>query len=105
MYAGQYLREARLRAGMTQRSVAARAGASQSLVARIERGAPDPSPARLRALVRACGFDLDIHVVPLDEDAWAMVEELQGLTPDERLRRLTTAVRLAPPASGPEPRG
>lgn len=96
MYGGQYLREARLRAGETQRAIAQKAGVSQSLVARIERGEIEPSLERLGALVRACGYDLDIHVVPLDEDAWSMVEELQELSPDERLRRLTTAVELAP---------
>jgi transcriptional regulator with XRE-family HTH domain len=97
---GQFLREARRRAGLTQRSVARRAGVSQPLVARIERGEVEPSFERLRDLVRACGFDLDVRVVPLDEDAWAMVEELQSLSPDERVERLVTAVRLMRAAQG-----
>lgn len=100
MYSGQYLREARRRAGLTQRTIATKAGVSQSLVARIEAGEIEPSLDRLRSLVRACGFDLDIHVVPLDEDAWAMVEELQQLTPDERVRRVAEAARLVPPDAG-----
>jgi hypothetical protein len=49
---------------------------------------------RLLALVRACGFDLEIHVVPLDEDAWSMVEQGARLSPDERLDRALAAVRL-----------
>jgi transcriptional regulator with XRE-family HTH domain len=86
--AGQFLREARLRAGMTQKAVAERVGVSQPLVARIERGAVEPTLDRLLGLVRACGFDLDIRVVPLDEDAWTLVERGASATPDERLDRM-----------------
>jgi hypothetical protein len=44
--------------------------------------------------VRACGFDLAIHVVPLDEDAWTLVERGADLTPDERLDRMLQALAL-----------
>jgi transcriptional regulator with XRE-family HTH domain len=91
---GQLLRETRRRAGLTQQQLADRAAVSQSLVARIEKGRVAPSFDRLLALVRACGFDLDIHVVPLDEDAWSMVEQGARLTPDERLDRALAAVQL-----------
>lgn len=79
---------------MTQQTLAARAGVSQSLVARIERGDVDPSFQRMLQLVRACGFDLDIHVVPLDEDAWALVERGAAVSPDERLDRLLAGIDL-----------
>ena len=94
MDSGQFLFESRRRAGLTQQQVADRSAVSQSLVARIERGHVAPSLERLLALVRACGFDLEIHVVPLDEDAWSMVEQGARLTPDERLDRALAAVRL-----------
>ena len=94
MDAGQFVREARRRAGMTQRTLAARAGVSQSLVARIERGDVDPSFPRTLQLVRACGFDLDIHVVQLDEDAWTLVERGVAASPDERLDRMMAGVDL-----------
>ena len=94
MDSGQFLRESRRRAGLTQQQVADRAAVSQSLIARIERGHVAPSLERLLALVRACGFDLEIHVVPLDEDAWSMVEQGARLSPDERLDRALAAVRL-----------
>jgi predicted transcriptional regulator len=87
MDAGQFVREARNRAGLTQRALAGRAGVSQSLVARIEVGSVDPTFERLLQLVRACGFDLDVRVVPLDEDAWTMVERGAAVSPDERLDR------------------
>ena len=97
---GQLLREARLRAGMTQRAVAARAGISQPTVARIERGEVAPSLERLLELVRACGLDLQIHVTALDEDAWTMVERGARATPDERLDRMLAGLELRGEAVG-----
>ena len=76
---------------------------SQSLVARIEAGSVDPSFDRLLDLVRACGFDLDIHVVPLDEDSWTLVERGANATPDERLDRMLEGVDLL--EAGREARG
>jgi transcriptional regulator with XRE-family HTH domain len=94
---GQLLREARLRAGLTQRTIAARAGVSQPTVARIERGDLIPSLERLVGLIRACGFDLDIRVTDLDEDAWTQVERGAAATPDERLDRLLDGLALRGP--------
>ncbi|MEP6759224.1 MAG: helix-turn-helix transcriptional regulator [Actinomycetota bacterium] len=94
MDSGQLLREARRRAGLTQQQVADRAAVSQSLVARIESGRVASSFERLLGLVRACGFDLDIRVVPLDEDAWSMTEQGARLNPDERLDRAVAGVHL-----------
>ena len=100
MDSGLFLRESWRRAGLTQQLVADRSAVSQSLVARIEKGHVAPSLERLLALVRACGFDLEIHVVPLDEDAWSMVEQGARLGPDERLDRALAAVRLRAEALG-----
>jgi transcriptional regulator with XRE-family HTH domain len=94
MDAGQFVREARNRAGLTQRALAGRAGVSQSLVARIEVGSVDPTFERLLQLVRACGFDLDVRVVPLDEDAWTLVERGANAAPEERLDRMLEGVDL-----------
>jgi transcriptional regulator with XRE-family HTH domain len=103
MEAGQFVREARRRAGLSQRALAARAGVSQSLVARIESGNVDPSFDRWLQLVRACGFDLDIHLTPLDEDAWTLVERGAGATPDQRLDRMLAGIDLL--RAGMEARG
>jgi transcriptional regulator with XRE-family HTH domain len=70
------------------------AGVSQSLIARIESGAVQPTFERLIQLVRAAGLDLDVRVVPLDEDAWTIVERGAAATPDERLDRAIAGVRL-----------
>jgi transcriptional regulator with XRE-family HTH domain len=91
---GQYVREARRRAGLTQRALAERAGVSQPQVARVESGRTEASFDRVLQLVRACGFDLEIHVVPLDEDAWTLAERGAAATPDERLDRLLAGVDL-----------
>ena len=100
MHAAQFVREARLRAGLTQRALASRAGVSQPLVARIESGKVQPSFERVLDLVRACGFDLDVRVVPLDEDAWTLAEQGARFDPDARLDRLLAGVELAEEAQG-----
>ena len=57
----ELLRNARDHAGLTQRELARRAGTSQAMVARIERGQQSPSIATLDRLVRACGLDLRVE--------------------------------------------
>jgi transcriptional regulator with XRE-family HTH domain len=54
----ELLRDAREGAGLSQRELAQRAGTSQAMVARIERGQQSPSVATLERLVRACGREL-----------------------------------------------
>jgi len=70
------------------------AGITQPTVARIESGLIQPTFERLLDLVRACGLDLDVRVVPLDEDAWTVARRGLELTPDERLDRAVAAVDL-----------
>lgn len=94
MDSGQLVREARRRAGITQRTLASRAGVSQPSVARIERGDVRPSFERTLGLVRACGFDLEIHVVPLDEDAWTLGERGAAADPAARLDRMLAGTEL-----------
>ncbi len=94
MDAGQIVRESRRRAGLTQRRLADLAGVSQPLLARIESGVVQPTFDRLVGLVRACGLDLDIRVVPLDEDAWSLVERGAAASPDERLDRAMAGANL-----------
>jgi len=94
MDAGQILRESRLRSGLSQRRLAELAGVTQPTVARIESRLIQPTFERLLELVRACGLDLDVRVVPLDEDAWTVARRGLALTPDERLDRAVAAVDL-----------
>jgi transcriptional regulator with XRE-family HTH domain len=94
MRAGQLVRESRLRAGLSQRELAARVGTTQPAIARIESGRSSPSFERTVELVRACGLDLVVRVVPLDEDAWTLAEQGERLTPDERIDRLLDGIEL-----------
>lgn len=56
----ELLKDAREGAGLSQRELAHRAGTSQAMVARIERGQQSPSLATLERLVRACGRELRV---------------------------------------------
>ena len=58
MDAAAAVREARRRAGLTQRQLAERAGTSQAAVARYERGRTVPDVATLSRLLEACGYGL-----------------------------------------------
>jgi transcriptional regulator with XRE-family HTH domain len=82
---GDLLREARLRAGLTQLQLARRAGTSQSAIARWESGAVQPSLERLRELVRACGLDLGFRMANYDDSYVADIEQYLGLTPEQRI--------------------
>ena len=72
--AAELLRDARQRAGLTQRALAQRAGITQSVISAYESGRREPSYATLTRLVRAAGFDLKPHLEPaLPENALAIV--------------------------------
>jgi uncharacterized protein len=62
MTAAQIIREARLRAGLTQSELAARLGRERAQVARWEVGGQEPSFENLRSVVEACGFVLRIEI-------------------------------------------
>lgn len=58
MTASELLRQARERAGLTQRALAARARTSQAAVAAIESGSKQPTVATLTRLLAATGARL-----------------------------------------------
>jgi hypothetical protein len=60
--AAQIIREARLKAGLTQAELAARLGRERAQVARWEIGGQQPSFANLRSAVEACGFVLQTAI-------------------------------------------
>jgi hypothetical protein len=82
------LREARLRGGLSQEELADRTGKPRPNIGRYEAGAVAPSLETLIELVRACGFDLPMELVPLSEEPDNLLEELQQLSPERRLDRL-----------------
>ena len=58
------LREARLRAGLTQAGLAQRAHTSQPTIASYERGHREPTLPTLERLVGAAGYDLELLLQP-----------------------------------------
>lgn len=88
---GDQLRAVRLRHGVTQRSLARRAGTSQAAISRIEAGAQSPSFERFEQLLLVLGERPEIRTIPLEHE----------LDPSDLAhgRRLTPEQRLAESAS------
>ena len=61
---GRIVRESRQRANLTQRELAERAGMSQPAIAKLERGATNPTLDTLARCAAAAGFDLRLEIVP-----------------------------------------
>jgi transcriptional regulator with XRE-family HTH domain len=81
------IREARLRAGLTQYELAERTGRERSVIARWEQGVVAPSVETLVELVRACGFDLPLELVPYDPAARERLHKNALLSPERRVQR------------------
>ncbi len=90
MRSAALLREARLRAGLTQADLAERTGRDRSVIARWEQGVVAPSVETLTDLVRACGFDLPLELVRYDASVDKELRKTAILSPE---RRLSTLVR------------
>jgi transcriptional regulator with XRE-family HTH domain len=82
------LREARLRAGLSQVELAERCGKDRVQIGRYEAGAVAPSLDTLIELIRACGFDLPLELSPLEQQAIDGPSELLRLSPERRLERM-----------------
>jgi transcriptional regulator with XRE-family HTH domain len=91
------LKTARLRAGLSQRELAKRAGTAQSVVARIESGVTSPTVATLEHLLHTCGFVVDAQLAldPVqDSHMLADVRRIRALTPEQRFAELANASRF-----------
>jgi len=92
MRSAAIIREARLRAGLTQGELAERTGRDRSVVARWEQGVVAPSLETLIELVRACGFDLPLELEPYDAAGTDRLAKNLQLSPERRVRRLLAAL-------------
>jgi transcriptional regulator with XRE-family HTH domain len=91
MDASRVLRQARRRAGLTQRQLASKAGVPQPMIARIESGAVIPRVDTLDKLLEACGEGLESHPRPgrgLDRTGYV---ELLRKSPSDRLRQASSS--------------
>lgn len=95
MRAGDLIREARRREGLTQQELAERLGTTQSAIARLERGGTEPSYERVAEAVRACGMDLVPQLVRADDADWSVASTNLTIGPDARVRRHQAALRFA----------
>ncbi len=95
--AARIVREARSRAGLSQRELARRAGTSQSVVARIERGQTQPSSDTLARVVAGAGFEVRTELVPLAVPDTHMLDDVArilALTPEQRLLEVRNVTRF-----------
>jgi transcriptional regulator with XRE-family HTH domain len=65
MDAGDLVRTARLRHGLSQQALAFRAGTNQQAISRIERGLEEPTWSRVQGLLLAMGEELAVEARPL----------------------------------------
>jgi transcriptional regulator with XRE-family HTH domain len=79
--------EARKRAGLTQTELALRAGTTQSAIARLESGKPNVSFSEVMRLVRLCGLELEVALVPHDDSDAAQAQRLASLSGPQRMQR------------------
>ena len=91
MRSADLIREARLRAGLTQYELAERTNRDRSVIARWEQGAVAPSLETLLELVRACGFDVPLELVPHDDANLERLRKNVLLSPERRVQRILQA--------------
>jgi transcriptional regulator with XRE-family HTH domain len=87
MFSADLLREARLRAGLTQAELGRRVHRSQSQIARWERGDVKPSLETLRELIRACGLELTLGLANYDDSYDEWIERYLALPLEERIEQ------------------
>jgi len=84
------IREARRKSGLTQAELAARAGVTQPVIARLERGGGNPTFETLERVLHAAGHRLELRaveqgLVTVDE---SLIRQQLALSPAERVRSL-----------------
>jgi transcriptional regulator with XRE-family HTH domain len=92
MISGDLIKEARLRAGLTQSELGARVGKAQSVIARWERDEVSPSIETLRDVIRACGLELTFFMSRFDDSNFTIIDDNLRMTPAERFAILIERV-------------
>lgn len=94
MISGDLIKEARLRAGLTQSELGTRLGKAQSVIARWERDDVLPSLETLREVVRACDLELTFFISNFDDSNVTIIDENLRMTTAERFADLMARVRF-----------
>jgi len=95
--AAKLLRDARTKAGLSQRELARRAETAQSVVARIEGGQTSPSWDTLNGLLAAAGFGVETRLAEPKVEPSAALDDMPrilALSAEERLHELRNADRF-----------
>ncbi len=98
MTEAELIRVVRRRHGLSQRSLALRAGTTQAWVSAVERGRTHPSVELLRRLLLAMGEELVLESRPLASDAThdpIAFADAQRRSVDERLMEAFDWMRIA----------
>ena len=85
---GSIIREARLRAGLSQGDLQTRSGKDRAQIARWERDEVSPSFDTVLDLLRACGFDISTELIPYEPPDIEKFSAVLPLTPQDRLKRM-----------------
>jgi len=94
MISGDLIKEARLRAALTQTELGARLGKAQSVIARWERDDVSPSLETVRDVARACGLELTFFMSKFDDSNVTIIDQHLRMTPAERFADLMARVRF-----------
>jgi transcriptional regulator with XRE-family HTH domain len=96
MSPGELIYERRRDLGLSQSSLAVRAGTTQAAVSRIERGLTTPTWETVRALLLAMGYEPDLGTQRL-RGRWdpLHLDAARARTPAERMQLAMSANRLA----------
>jgi len=91
------VRSARRKAGLTQAELAERAGVTQSVIARLERGGGNPTFLTLERVLHAAGHRLELSAVhqglrTVDE---TLIAQQLALSPGERIHALDAHLATA----------
>ena len=107
MTSGEFIRDARLRHGLSQRRLALRAGASQAWISRLERNEVSPSIESLERLLLVMGERLQLGTECLrgddDDRQWQEVHRARPMA--KRLEHAFDAAGFASELRGAAGRG
>lgn len=96
MNAASLIRDARRRHGVSQRTLALRAGTDQAAVSRIESGRNSPSVETVERLLAAMGEELKLEATPMEREHDPLhLRAALARTPAERLELAISWNRLA----------
>jgi uncharacterized protein len=89
------IRDARLRARLSQAELGARVGRDRAQIARWESDSVQPAFETLVELVEACGFELDFALRPLEPSRTRDSRIAKNLvrSPQDRVRKLLRGTR------------